>query len=121
MGDPIRAVDTCAADLRVSPGARADTHALRTRFAEVDQKYRANLAAGQSPATAMGNTPPMVPDGVAANGAADKTRRGEVLNMISCAGDRTGLQPGMTAELQGMYKDATNAKSGNIMNWLLGR
>ena len=118
--DPTRAVNSCAADLRVSPGATTDTHAIRQRFSEVDARYRANLQAGMSTSTAMANTPPMIPGGVASAGAGDKTRRGEVLDMIGCAGERAGLGAGMTQELQGMYKDATNAKSGNVVGWLLG-
>ena len=119
--DPTRAVNTCAADLRVSPGATADTHAIRQRFTEVDARFRANLNSGMSRSDAMTNTPPMIPDGVATAGGKDGARRSEVLEMIGCAGERAGLGDGMTHELQGMYKDATNAKSGNVLNWLLGR
>ncbi|MCK6547592.1 hypothetical protein L6R52_17210 [Myxococcota bacterium] len=119
--NPTRAVDSCAADLRASPGATADTHAIRGRFAEVDARYRSNLAAGMGTADAMRNTPPMIPDQVATVGGQDKTRRGEVLKMIQCAGDRAGLSSGVTSELQGMYRDATNAKSGNFLNFILGR
>lgn len=113
-------MNTCAADLRVSPGATADTHAIRQRFQEVDARYRANLQAGMSPSDAISNTPTMIPDGVATAGGKDNARRSEVLRMIGCAGDRAGLGAGMTQELQGMYKDAANAKSGNILKWALG-
>jgi hypothetical protein len=119
--DPTRAVNSCAADLRASPGATSDTHAIRGRFVEVDSRYRANLASGMGSADAMRNTPPMIPDQVATVGGQDKSRRGEVLRMIQCAGDRAGLNAGVTTELQGMYKDATNAKSGNFLNFILGR
>lgn len=121
MTDPIRAVDSCARDLGASRGATADTHAIRVRFGEVDAAYRRNLDAGMSRSAAITNTPAMIPDDVATAGGGDKTRRGEVLRMLNCAGDRAGLGPGMTSELQGMYRDATNAKSGNVLNWLLGR
>ena len=91
------------------------------RFTEVDARFRANLNSGMSRSDAMTNTPPMIPDGVATAGGKDGARRSEVLDMIGCAGERAGLGDGMTHELQGMYKDATNAKSGNFFNWVLGR
>lgn len=119
--DAIRAVNTCAADLKVSPAATQDTHAIRSRFAEVNARFAANVSSGMSRADAIINAPAMIPDGVAVSGGKDAARRGEVLKMISCAGDRAGLPAGMTQELKGMYKDATNAKSGNVLNWLLGR
>lgn len=115
--DPIRAVDTCAADLGASPAATADTHAIRQRFTEVDAKFRQNVQAGMSRSEAIANTPPMIPDEVAQAGT-DKARRGQVHDMIGCAGDRAGLGDAMTGELQHMYRDAANAAGGNWGAWL---
>ena len=119
--DATRAITTCAADLKVGQGAVTDTNAIRARFAEVNQRFAANLAAGMSRSEAIINAPAMIPDQVATVGGKDAARRSEVLKMVGCVGERAGLSAGMTQELQGMYKDATNAKSGNVLAWLMGR
>jgi hypothetical protein len=118
--NPTVAVNACAAQLHVSDRARVDTHAIRQRFAEVHATYRQNLAEGMRPSDAITKTPKMITDSVAQHGADNRKVRDEVLRMIDCAGKATGLNPGVRSELKGMYKDATNAKSGNILGMLFG-
>jgi hypothetical protein len=114
MSSAIDAIHSCAATLRVSPGAVLDTDAIRFRFGEVDQQRRANLAQGMTPRQALENTPRMIPDQVATHGAQIPGRAQETNRMIGCVGDRAGLHPGVTEQLQGMYGDAVAAKQGGL-------
>lgn len=103
-------IQNCAKDLRVSPGAISDTQKVQGGFNAFQQKVQENLQRGASRSEAVINTPPMITPEAATGGAQDKSRANEVGRMIQCVGDKSGLNPGVTSELKGMYRDAVNAE-----------
>lgn len=122
------ALDTCARDLRVSPGALTDARGVQAGFTDFSRRVQENMAQGQNRSQAVTNSPPMITGSVAAGGAQDKNRAKEVEGMIKCVGDRTGQDPGVTSELQGLYRDAVSAERfrqdpsvGNMFKSLFGK
>ncbi|MBK6686474.1 MAG: hypothetical protein IPG45_18540 [Deltaproteobacteria bacterium] len=101
---------TCAQTLGASTGAVSDTNEIRQGLINFDRHVTTRMAAGQERGTAMLSAPPLVPPSAAVGGASDPKRAAEVHKMIQCVGDATGLKPGVTSELRGMYNDSLNAQ-----------
>jgi hypothetical protein len=83
---------------------------VQAGFNQFQDKVRENMQRGMDKTAATVNTPLLIPEGAAVGGASDKVRSTQVQQMIQCVGDRTGLQSGVTSELQGMYRDAVRVE-----------
>jgi hypothetical protein len=103
-------IESCATNLRVSPGALSDTRQVQSGFTNFQRTVQENMQRGMTKSDAVMNTPDMITSAAAEGGAKDKTRATEVNKMIKCVGDGTGLNPGVTEQLQGMYGDAVSAQ-----------